>query len=226
MVAFLSPLLLKKQSTFVGYSTAYTTPGTDTIAIPVGATTATVECYAAGGGGRQDGLTITHKSGGGGGAYARKNTHPVAGLTAIYISVPDTVGAETTGQDCFARENTSGGAVICLAKGGAAGVAAGTAAGGSATSSVGDVKFRGGQSQATSNDSSGGGGGGPSGAGGDSINSGTGGAGGGGVAGAGGARADTADPGQNYGGGGGGSTLGALGFGGAGAQGYLKLTWA
>lgn len=225
MVAFLSPLLLKKQNSFVGYSTAYTTPGTDTIPIPVGATAVTVECYGAGG--SVNGPFAVGKTGGGGGAYARRDVYAVAGLTAIYISVPNQTAVATGGGDCFARENTSGGSDICRAKGGGAGVNDGTASGGSASSSVGDVRFRGGQSRVTGISNSGGGGaGGPSGAGGDTNNSHSGGAGGGGVAGAGGARGAAGDPpenGANYGGGGGG---GPSASGGLGAQGYLKLTWA
>lgn len=227
-------------ATFAGYSTEYTTPGTQTISIPAGASTVTVECIAGGASGSRNGGPGGNAPGGGGGEYAQKTTYSVAGLTGIYISVPASVAgvsssatAGNAGSDCFAKENSSGGTDICRAKGAPAtatpGFGAKTGAGGSG--GTGDILRSGGS---TSEDrfapnvaGAGAGAGGTTGAGGSVTNSNTGGTSGGSPAGAGGNSPGTGagdgTAGSNYGGGGGASVSGTSG---AGAQGWLKLTWA
>ena len=184
---------------FTPVSTDYTTPGTQTVSIPDGATAVTVECIGSGGAGGAS-------YGGGGGEYAQKTSYAVAGLTGIYISVPDAF-TSSDGDAAFAKENSSGGTTIALANGGLRASHGG--AGG--TGGTGDILHDGG----AGNPARGGGGaGGPTSAGGNGSGS-TGGAGGGSPAGAGG---DEGSAGHNYGGGGAaGSTIGA--------PGWIRLSW-
>jgi hypothetical protein len=187
-----------------GFATEYTTIGQQTIGIPVGATSVTIECIASG-------FTAPFSnaedpSGGAGGAYSKTINYSLAGLTALWLSVP----AGASG-DAMVRANNSVGPIICLAKGG------GSNQGGSAASGVGDVKFSGGNtvSGGVVLGLAGGGAAGPNGPGGNCSGS-TPGTAGGSPAGSGGTTGGGA--GQNYGGGGG-------CFAGLGAQGWIKLTW-
>ena len=187
-------------SAFTPFSTEYTTPGTQTVSIPAGATTFDVECIAAGGGGTSGaGL-----SGGSGGGYAKKSGYSVAGLTGVFISVPNTTAVNSDGASCFSKENSSGGTDIIRATGGAGSVGDTLRTGGSATAA--GASGGGGAAGTTGNGSN---------------NSGSsGGAGGGTPAGAGG-NGNAA--GNNYGGGGG--DCGASGTNCLGAQGWLKISW-
>jgi hypothetical protein len=151
-----------------------------------GATKVKIECYGSGGAGY-----APFSSGGGGGAFSSTDAASLVGLTGLYVSVPTANAPQgTPGDDAYVLSNTSGGAVLCLAKGG------GSSNGGTAASGTGDTKFSGGNG----NTSAGGGGGaaGPNGNGAAAIGS-TGGAGNGGYAGKG---ANAAGIGANYGGGG------------------------
>ena len=217
-------------SSFAPFSTEYTTPGTQTVSIPAGATAVTIECIGAGGsGGAATGAT--YRAGGGGGEYAKTISYSLSGLTGLHISVPNSVAGVSassdgnTGAQATVRENTSGGTIICQANGGQGGKqGTGSAKNGyGGTGGTGDVLHDGGTSRRSSNGRSGGGGaGGPTSAGGDVGNSSTGGAGGGSPAGAGG-DADSGN-GSNYGGGGG--AAGGSAASGDGAQGWIKLSWA
>lgn len=191
---------------FAGYSTVCT--GTGTVAIPQGASSVTIELIGAGADGYWDGGDGMCR-GGGGGAYSKKNTYSVNGLTGIYLDV----GAGAT----VARINNLSGTVICSAAPG------GYPAGGLASYGVGDVTYSGGNGTPVLNGVTAGGGGaaGPNGNGGNAIGA-TGGVSGGGAAGSGG-DGSTYQPGNNYGGGGGGNGYSGKGNG---AQGWAKLTWA
>lgn len=208
-------LSVMQKVTFVGYSTTYSTVGTQTVSIPVGATTVTVECF----GGGEAGST-NFKSfgvGGGGGAYSKRNSYSTAGLSGIYIDVPaggSLGGAD--GADAVARENSVAGTIVCLAKGGGT---AGGGVGGASASGTGDVKHSGGNGAGAISSSGGGGGAGPSGNGSNGSGA-TGGASGGSPAGAGGNGTNNAG---NEAGGGGGA--GSSSFA-AGAKGRVILTWA
>lgn len=217
-------MLVAGHNSFTSYSTEYTTPGTQTISIPAGASSVTVECIAAGAAANCQRVTVEdpyQAAGGAGGAYSKKNTYSVASLSGIYISVPAAAVA-ASGQDAFARENNSGGTEICVAKGATRSSSAGAVSqGGQAGSGVGDVKYSGGNGATGSNTQGGGGAAGPSGNGSNGT-SGSGGASGGSPAGNGGSPGD--NNGNNYGGGAGADdspTTNANG-----AQGWIKLTWA
>ncbi len=205
-------MLMGEGFKFNSFSTAYTTPGAQTVAIPAGATKVTVEAIGAGGGASFSGTFL----GGGGGAYAKKTAYSVSGLTAVYIVVPTSASAGISGASAVARENNSSGTVICSAQGGNWNRTGGTTAG-----SVGDV-LRAGGAGATDGGatytSGGGGAAGPVSAGGDGTNTGVGGTSGGSPAGAGG----NADADGAYYGGGGGIGNAHTGMG---RQGWLKLTW-
>lgn len=193
---------------FSPFSTEYTTPGTDTITIPEGALTCTIECYGAG-------ASADGTQSGGGGAYSQKTAMSVVGLTALYLSVPVQPAVSTGGGNAFVRENSSSGTIVCLAKGGGSG---GLRIGGPGNG-TGDIRYSGGNGVL---DLAVGGGGaaGPTGNG-SNGSSPDGGTGNGGVAGNGGDGLGT--NGMNYGGGGGNRDEEEFGLG---AQGYIKLTWA
>ena len=220
----LSRLIMLMKAAFVPYSTEYTTPGTSTISIPAGATTVTIECI--GSGARGDVNSGVRGAGGGGSAYAKKNTYSLSGLTGIYISVSAiNTTEEGAALDSFAKENSSGGTTICLAAGAPGAVADGsTPLGGTAASSTGDVKYSGGSGASVhSSDevaSGGGGSAGPSGAGGNASYD-TAGTGNGAPAGNGGSGSGVA--GSAAGGGGGAHYSGTSGNG---ARGWIKLSWA
>lgn len=211
----LPPFAASTPVMFAPYSVTFTTPGAQTIPVPFGAKTVTVECYGAGGSGN---ARQTMFCGGGGGGYSKKNTYSLAGLTGIYISVPGVPAAHTDGADAFAKENSSGGTTICLAKGGQAQPDVNNL-GGQASAGTGDVKYSGGTGYQDLSHalSAGGGGAGPTGAGGNASSA-TAGIADGGLSGAGGV--DTAT-GNNYGGGAGGWDPTAFG-----AQGAIRLSWA
>ncbi len=200
-------------SSFEAFSTDYTATGGQTIAIPAGAVAVTIEVIAAGAGGNSG----NNGGGGGGGGYAKRNTYSVAGLTGIYIYVPPSVAASTSGAAAYARENASGGTVICSANGGGPGSGASAGSGGAGT--VGDVLHTGGNGDIYGTGGGGGGAAGPTSNGSPGYHS-IGGDGGGTPAGKGGDWGG--NPGANYGGGGNGYNTGT---GGAGAQGWVKLSW-
>jgi len=187
-------------SGFVGYATEYTTPGTETIAKPLGATSVTIECIGAGGLGTAGGKG----GGGGGGAYSKRLAYSVTGLSDVYLVIP----ASNAGA-AQAKENTSGGTVICSANGGADGSAGNN---GGSTGGTGDTKYAGGIG---TGGGGGGGAAGPSGAGSNAAGN-AGGSSGGSPGGNGG---NSGVAGSSYGGGGGTGNN-------AGGSGYVKLTWA
>ena len=208
-------------ATALPYSTEYTTPGTQTVAIPAGAATVTVECYGSGANATYvNGVQST--CGGGGAGYSRRDTYSVSGLTALYLSIPDAPasGSGVLGDDAFVKENTAGGTTICLAKGG--GTVVGSYVGGAAADGTGDVKFSGGDGHNVATENCGGGGGaGPDGDGGDG-GSGTAGTAGGGLAGVGSNGITTSA--SACGGGGGVRSNGGTPR--VGARGGIKLSWA
>jgi len=186
----------------------YTTPGTQTVSIPDGASFVTVECIGAGANGSHTADPTVN--GGGAGAYSKRNSYSLSGLTGIYISVPTGQGG-----DAFAKENSSGGTTICLA----AGKSTANSSGALSTSCTGDLKYSGGDGDGSGGTGAiaGGGAGGPNGAGtAASVN--TPGVGGGGAAGNGG---NGSQDGFVYGGGGGCTNVTDK----LGAQGWLRLTF-
>ena len=211
---------LASASGFSPFSAEYTTPGTQTVSIPAGATAVTIECIGGGAGAFWNSGTI--RAGGGGGAYSKTNSYSVSGLSALYLGVPASADSYVSGSLALVKANTSGGAVLCLAMGGSVGTASVGGAGGSSAAGTGDLKYQGGTGYyALSNAPAGGGGAGNSAGAGGNSSSGTGGAAGAGTAPAGNGGSGFSN-GANYGGGGGGSTSGL----GRGAQGWIKLTWS
>lgn len=199
---------------------------------PNGVTKVTVECWGAGGGG---GGASNNNQGGGGGAggqYAIKVvTYNAARQSITYVvgtGGPGGSGASsgTVGED---TDWQSG---VVVAKGGAFGVANNGAGGvGSTTGGVGDTVYEGGDGAAGAvNSGAGGGGAGSGGAGGDAVGVGAGGGTtqNGGNGGAGLSSSSDGNPGNNYGGGGSGGkrTTVTSRTGGAGAQGYIRITYS
>ena len=198
---------------FIPYATAYTATGAQTIAIPAGASTVTIECIGPGGPGGSDG--DNEWGSGGGGAYSKKTSYSVAGLSGIYLYVAPSTTSLVSGVATLAKANNSSGAVICSADYGHGRYANGDAVGGAAANGTGDVKYSGGAGQVGDrNDYAGGGAGGPTGNGGNG-NLASPGSGNGIPAGSGGGGGN---PGNIYGGGGGTYS--------AGAQGWIRLSWA
>lgn len=198
---------------FSGYSTTYDsgTTSTTTISVPAGATGLVIETIGKGGAAYLN--SGVEARGGGGGAYSIKTIASLSGYTGIYLDL--------SGADAVAKQNSSGGSTVCLAKGGAAGVAGTSGQGGQSASGTGDTKYSGGDGYGEASPGPkgyGGGAAGPSGAGG-SANAGGAGSGGGPPAGAGGGLG--AD-GNDYGGGAGAGS----GVAGSGAKSYVKLTWS
>jgi hypothetical protein len=201
---------------FVPFSTTYTTPGTQTVSVPSGATSVVIEGYGGGAGGDSN-LDLA----GGGGAYSKTTLASLTGVTALYLSVPAaSIGdAGTTGGDAFVKQNTSSGTTLMLAKGG--GTDGTRYHGGAATSGTGDTKFSGGNGSQGNGAESGGGAAGPNGNGGNAAADGSApGTGNGGLAGD-GADWTAGVDGGNYGGGGATRTLGT-----SGAQGAIVLSWS
>jgi hypothetical protein len=175
-----------------------------------------IEGYAAGASGSE-----ILNCGGGGAAYSKTTLASLTGVTGIYISIPAAPPQRTAGGDAFAKQNTSGGTTLMLAKGG--GTDGTLFHGGVAASGVGDVKFSGGSASQNQGVEAGGGAAGPISNGGNaSVDGTTGGTSGGGLAGA-GAPGDRASDGNPYGGGGG-AWDGVTPTGGA--QGAIKLSWS
>jgi len=197
------------------FSTTYTTPGTSTVSIPVGATQAIVEVIGAGAGAFWN--TGTVRSGGGGGGYAQK-TYPVGSLSALYLSVPATTAYAAAGSPSFVKENNSGGTTIVNANGGGVGDAIAGGNGGAGT--VGFITFTGGGGSLGSSNASTGGGSAASqaGAGTNAV-----GAVGGTSPGAPGGNGGSAGIGSDYGGGSGNSSAASTI---AGTQGWIKVTWS
>lgn len=214
----------------------FTTSGSFTV--PAGVTALTVECWGAGGGAAGGGLGGGANSGGyggGGGAYAKVNSLTVTpGNSYAYVvgtggsgGAPNNLGSSGSASTF---DSTS-----CKANAGAAATISRVGIGGSAVSSIGDVKFAGGDAGvATGSGGSGGGSSAGTGSSGntsaDNTGSGSkaggaavtgGGAGGtGGAANAGGTNGGV--PGGGAGGGGGGASAGS---GGIGARGQVKVTY-
>lgn len=207
----LSPGIISRvASAFSPYSTNYLTAGTYTVPIPAGATYCQIDGYAAG----QNGLGLTGNRGGGGGAFARR-TVPVAGHTAIYITVPPgSTSAITKAGNAEARWDNASGELIMRADGPEANTSSNvTHYGGLAENCIGDLTYSGGATDYKA----GGGGAGPNGAGLPATSNSAPGAGNGGLAGAGG---------NNSGGvqcGGGGAQGGLIGF--VGGAGGVQLSW-
>lgn len=212
----------------------FTSSGTWTC--PAGVTSVTVEVWGAGGGGGGDNTksSNTGGSGGGGGAYAKLNTYAVTpGNNYSYtVGLAGAAGAiggpGGTGGDSFFVSN-----VTVMAKGGIGGSndAGAAGSGGLAASSVGDVKYSGGNGF-VSNTASGGGGGGSAGtaSAGSGAGSATGAAAvaGGGPGGNGGAANSAGSApvsGPGGGGGGAGDRTGSGMLGGAGFAGQVRLTY-
>lgn len=202
-------IAMAKSSTFTPTSNTYTTPGTQSVNVPAGATYVTMECIAGGSSGTVS--TI----GGGGGAYAAKNSFSVVGLATVFIQVgAGAATGNTKGTNSYVKETDTSGTIRCLA----AASSASSSVGGLDSGCTGDVKHSGGDGFG-----GGGGAGGPTSAATNCTGE-TGTAGGGGSAGAGGnglpgPGAPTA--GSNYGGGGARSQDNFS----AGAGGWVKLSW-
>lgn len=212
---------------------------TTTWVCPANTTSLQIECWGGGGGGGggDSGATTTGGTGGGGGAYSKETALSVTAGTSYTVTVGangtggPVDGVATAGGDSWF--STSG---TVLAKGGGGGTrnngAVGT--GGAAGSGVGDVKTSGGNGGSASTPGGGGGGG----AGGDNGSGGVGGNASSGVGGTAGVRAPTisgnggagtgnnsnGNPGTTIGGGGGGTGQ-QTGIGGAGAGGFVRLTY-
>lgn len=212
----------------------YTTTGANTWVCPTGVTTITFEAYGAGGGGGGGGGSNKQGGGGGGGGgYVIHNAVTVVPGTTYNLTVGagGTAGASggNGGNGGFSRGTF--GALVLTANGGTGGGGysggsgvAGT--GGAATN--GTTNRTGGNAAAGNGLGSGGGGGaaGSTGAGSAAVTQ-VGGIGGGGSAGAGAngstANAAAGSAGNDYGGGGSGGTKSSAG--GAGAQGYIVITY-
>jgi hypothetical protein len=204
----------------------------------------TVECWGGGGGGgaaRNSGVTGNRRaSGGGGGGYTSRTFIVTPGTTYSYtIGGGGSAGATSggTGGTGGSSTFTVGGTTITASGGvggpGTSGSGNGTAAAGGAggTGTNGTINYSGGAGgSAGSNGAGGGGGAGTSSNGTDGTNT-SGGAGGSGNPDGTGGSANTGgsdgDPGFLYGGGGSGAKSGALGNrpGGAGAQGFIRITY-
>lgn len=184
--------------------TEYTTSGSHTVpsSFWLDATSVTAECIGGGTGG-------STYSGGSGGAYAKKNSYSLSGLSALYLVVPNS--STSTAQSAYVRANNSSGSVIAMAEGSPSPDTPGRAA-----NSTGDVRYSGGVSHFLYN--YGGGAAGPSGNGGDASSDAPG-SGGGSPAGAGGTFDNNGNP---YGGGGGKTSEGLT----AGGPGWIRLTFA
>ncbi len=195
----------------MGQSQTFTSSGTFTV--PPGVTSIIVECWGSGGAG--GGTTSNRAKGGGGGAggaYAKKTLSVTPGT--VYTVTVGGITAGTTSAGAKGDPSWFGSTTTVYAEGGAGGAApnGGTVAGGtgSASGSIGDVVYAGGNGANGTSDQSGGGGGGAgsSGAGGNAsgTTAGTGatlngGNGGTGLLSSGG----NGNPGSNYGGGGSGA---------------------
>lgn len=158
-------------STVTTITETVTTVGTSTWYVPFGVTSAQVYCWGAGGGG--DVIAASGGGGGGGGAFASSTlTNLTAGASySVFIGTGGTSGTTPTdgGDSYFASSS-----VEVLAKGGSKAANTTGGQGGATTTSVGTLKYKGGNGGTgnTSGDVGGGGGGaaGPTGAGGNGAN--------------------------------------------------------
>ncbi len=204
---------------------------TGTFTVPAGVTSITVECW--GGGGSGGGTTANSAGGGAGGAYAKKTLSVTPGAT--YTVTVGGVRTGTTGAGATGNPTWFGSAATVYAQGGAGGAAPnyGTVAGGigSASSSIGDVVYPGGNGANGTTVLSGGGGGGAgsTGAGGNATGTaaGTGTTDGGGSGGNGLTTGGNGLTGSAAGGGGGGAYVNnnTNRTGGNGAAGKVVITW-
>ncbi|MDH3381691.1 MAG: GEVED domain-containing protein, partial [Flavobacteriaceae bacterium] len=222
----LLPIIFLYFSYSFGQTTqTFTTSGTFTV--PAGVTSIAVEAWGAGGGGGSTASNNQAGSGGGGGAYAKSVFSVVSG-TNYNIIVGSGGAADSNGGNSTFNSNW------VIAAGGQGGNVTNFigGSGGSTASSIGTIKYaggNGGNSSGTSFSGGGGGGAGSTGAGGNasgitrglgtSLNGGNG---GGGVS-----SSSVGNIGQNYGGGGSGALRsgGPNNAGGAGANGYVLISW-
>ena len=216
-----------------GQAKTYTTSGTFTV--PAGITSIIVECYGAGGAGGGTASNYMNGGGGGaGGAYAKKTLTVVPGTNYTV-----TVGGVTTGTTSAGSNGAPswfGTTGTVYAEGGAGGAApnGGIAAGGtgSATSSIGDVVYPGGDGADGNSTLSGGGGGGAGSTGSGGNASGTTAGSGtslnGGNGGTGRTNEGNGNPGSNYGGGGSGAYVPDFSdhSGGDGAAGLVVISYS
>jgi len=142
----------------------YTTAGSYTWTCPSNVSSVQIECWGAGGAGCSESLEGGYGAGagGGGGAYSKKNSYSVTPGSGYTVNV----GAGGTYSTTY---GTDGGdtyfvsTAVCMAKGGTHGSAWNTGGvGGSASSSVGDTKYNGGNAGESSSSNGWGGGGGSS----------------------------------------------------------------
>lgn len=208
---------------------------TSTWVCPAGVTSVNVQCWGAGGGGSSTNSTGNRGGGGGGGAFAANAAISVTQGTTYTVTVGTGGAANTAGGDTWFSTN-----LTVLAKGGAGATnnSSTAGAGGSSTNSIGTIKAAGGNGGTGSSTNSNAGGGAAglgSGAGlaGGNASGATAGTGNSGIASnpgtgaAGVALANVGLLGVNYGGGGSGSysNNSTVRAGGAGAPGYLTITW-
>jgi hypothetical protein len=224
-------LLVLQTMQVVAQTAVFTTPGFNRWKCPEGVTSVTVECWGSGGGG---GLGLLSPSGsagsggGGGGAYSKKNTVAVTPGSCYTVFVGFGRESDNTDADSYFIDN-----LTAMAKGGRS-AQTGTSTGGvggSAATSVGDIKYNGGNGS-DGTVAFGGGGGSSAGTGADG-NNGTGSTGGIAPTGGGqGGQGNTSGGGDGLPaligpGGGGGGLVSQFGFtyGGRGANGQVILSW-
>ncbi|HBL00218.1 TPA: hypothetical protein DDZ02_00240 [candidate division WWE3 bacterium] len=222
---------------------SYTTATSSNWSAPSGVQSVQVEAWGAGGGGGGQNATSDGGGGGGGGAYVKKNAQAVTPGSPHTLVVGaggsgGTSGAGQSGGHTYFINTSSVMAMGGLPGSNSTGTPPAGGLGGAASSSVGDVKFNGGQGEIGRNHNTGTGGYGGSSAGTASDGysgpqtwdtatyptaSTPAGAGHGGDGG--GAGANGSAPASGNGGGGGGSGDGTAKTGGSGADGKLVLTW-
>jgi hypothetical protein len=235
-------ILLAYCSVYSQITQTFTTSGTFTV--PAGVTSITVECWGGGGAGGGNNTISRGGGGGGGGAYSKSILNVTAGTN--YIVTVGNGGVASFIDGGSGSDTWFGSITTVLAAGGQGGKSAQTTqaggAYGSATNSVGTIKFNGGtggngNTNGSANAAGGGGGSsaGSSANGSNGITATGGVAGTGGVAPSGGGNGGTGGfisgnpapgfSGNTPGGGGGGAGSGSA-FGGNGANGQVKVTYA
>lgn len=149
-----------------------TTTGAGSMTVPAGVTSMKFECVGGGSGGYFIDSAYNGGGGGGGGSYARTNAVSVTAGHTVYWNVAAGAASGTAGNQTWVRYDTNSAPSSttdgCLAKGGSLGVDYSTGGvGGLTSTSVGDVKYAGGNGGSVGGGSGGGGGGaaGPSGTG-------------------------------------------------------------
>ena len=211
------------------FSQTQTFTASGSFTVPAGITSVTVECWGGGGRGGSRTSGSNGYGGGGGGAYAKKNTITVTSGSSYTVTVgTGSTTATSPGGDSWFLNNTT-----VLAKGGAsvADNSATGATGGAIATSIGDVKYAGGNGS-NSTTTYGGAGGSSAGTGANGttvVNTATAGAApaGGGKGGNGASTNGNGNAGSTPGGGGGGAlrTSGSP-TGGNGANGQVIITWS